>query len=104
MSHCLLLLSLLAAASGLIRSLCIIPGKAAWCLYVDCLVLNDAGGVQAALSMAALAALHATRLPRVTVTTSGEGEGGEVEGEPEIELDEDGGEGVPLQVRGCGWS
>ncbi len=34
-------------------------------------MLNDAGGVLAALSLAALAALGATRVPRVTVTRAG---------------------------------
>jgi hypothetical protein len=65
-----------AAAGGLdLTPLCIIPGKAAWSLYVDALVLNDAGGVLSALSIAALAALAATRLPRVTVTKGGQRSG-----------------------------
>lgn len=50
------------------KSLVIIPGKAAWTLYVDALVLNDGGGVLGALSAAALAALAATRLPKVTIS------------------------------------
>ncbi len=56
------------AASELLRSLVIIPGRAAWTLYVDGLVLNDGGGVLGALSAAAIAALAATRLPKVTVS------------------------------------
>jgi hypothetical protein len=65
------------AAGGLdLTPLCIIPGKAAWSLYVDALVLNDAGGVLSALSIAALSALTATRLPRVTVTKGGQKGGG----------------------------
>ncbi|KAL6754167.1 ribosomal protein S5 domain 2-type protein [Haematococcus lacustris] len=104
----------------------IIRGKAAWHLYLDALVLNDGGGVLAALSAAALAALTAARLPRVTVTrtpgpTSGssaagqeaglatdmdlqddaqEGEGGGDEPEIELEEDESGEGGVPLQGLG----
>lgn len=101
----MVVLLFMPAASELLHSLVIIPGKAAWNLYIDALVLNDGGGVLAALSAAILAALSATRLPRVTVTKGGGGAGGEEDGEgvdggaPEIELDDDGTEGVPLM--GC---
>lgn len=86
-------------AESLVRSLCIIPGKAAWNVYVDALVLNDAGGVLCALSLATRAALAATRLPRISVTHGGDGgEGGGGEGDAEIELEDDGTGGLPLQV------
>jgi exosome complex component RRP42 len=61
----------------------IITGKTCWNLYVDALVLNDDGNVLGALSLAALAALSDTKIPRVSILA---GENGE---EPEIELDDD---------------
>lgn len=50
---------------------------------MDALVLNDDGNVLGALSLAALAALTDTKIPRVSILA---GENGE---EPEIELDDD---------------
>ena len=61
----------------------IITGKTCWNLYVDALVLNDDGNVLGAISLAALAALSDTKIPRVSILA---GENGE---EPEIELDDD---------------
>jgi len=48
-------------------ALSVLSGKTAWQVYVDCLVLNDAGGALAALSAAVRAALAVTRLPKVRV-------------------------------------
>lgn len=53
------------------------PGQQCWVLYVDVLVLEWSGSVLDALSLAVRAALHTTRIPRLTVT--GEGEEMEVE-------------------------
>lgn len=46
-------------------SLCVIPGKACWLVYVDALLLNDGGNVLDALSVATRAALALTRVPKV---------------------------------------
>ncbi|KAI8471434.1 MAG: ribosomal protein S5 domain 2-type protein [Monoraphidium minutum] len=73
-------------------ALCVLSGKTAWRLHVDCLVLNDGGGLLSALSAAARAALAVTRLPKVEVTM---GEGSD--DEPEIELGDDS-EGALLDV------
>lgn len=55
-----------AAGSGLdLASLCLVPGKTCWLVYVDALVLNDGGNVLGALSMAARAALALTRVYKV---------------------------------------
>lgn len=72
-------------------ALCVLSGKTCWVVHVDCLVLNDDGGVLAALSAAARAALAVTRLPKVEVTM------GEEDDEPEIELGDDS-EGTPIDV------
>lgn len=47
------------------KSLCLVPGKTCWLVYVDALVLNDGGNVLAALSFAARAALALTRVYKV---------------------------------------
>jgi exosome complex RNA-binding protein Rrp42 (RNase PH superfamily) len=72
-------------------ALCVLSGKTVWHVYVDCLVLNDGGGVLSAVSAAARAALAATRLPQVEVTM------GEDDDEPEIELGDES-EGTPINV------
>ena len=77
-----------------LRSLSIITGKSCWNLYVDALVLNDDGNVLDALSLACLAALANTRIPRVEIVA---GENGE---DPEIELDDDMDNSVRLDLQG----
>jgi exosome complex component RRP42 len=55
-----------AAGTGLDpTTLCVVPGKACWVVYVDALVLNEGGNVLGALSLAVRAALAATRIPKV---------------------------------------
>lgn len=62
----LLLLLLFPPGGGLdLKSLCLVPGKTCWLVYVDALVLNDGGNVLDALSMAARAALALTRVYKV---------------------------------------
>lgn len=51
-----------------LKSLCVLPGKTCWVVYVDALLLNDGGNVLDALSIAARAALALTRIPKVRVT------------------------------------
>ena len=77
-----------------LRALSIITGKSCWNLYVDALVLNDDGNVLDALSLACLAALANTRIPRVEIVA---GENGE---DPEIELDDDMDNSVRLDLQG----
>lgn len=68
----------------------IIKGKACWQLYVDALVLNDDGNVLPAASLAALAALHNTRVPKVEAVAD--------DGDQEIELDDSPGSAWRLDV------
>lgn len=57
--------------SGLdLQSLCLVPGKTCWIVYVDALVLNDGGNVLDALSIAARAALALTRVYKVTTAAA----------------------------------
>lgn len=49
-----------------LRRLCIVPRQYCWKLYVDVLILECGGNVFDAVSLAAKAALHNTRVPRVT--------------------------------------
>lgn len=58
-------LSLTAGGSLDLKSLCVLPGKMCWVVYVDALLLNDGGNVLDALSIAARAALALTRIPKV---------------------------------------
>lgn len=45
-----------------LKSLCLVPGKTCWVVFVDALVLNDGGNVLDALSIATRAALALTRV------------------------------------------
>ncbi|KAI3623104.1 hypothetical protein CBS14141_003887 [Malassezia furfur] len=47
------------------ESLCIEPGVAVWCVYVDLVVVSEDGNVLDAAALAAVAALADARLPRV---------------------------------------
>lgn len=58
-------------------------GKTCWHVFVDALVLNDGGNVLDALSIASLAALRSTRVPKVKVTQGSSDDG------PELELEDD---------------
>lgn len=80
-----------AGGSGLdLASLCLVPGKTCWLVYVDALVLNDGGNVLGALSMAARAALALTRVYKVEVSMN-------EDDEPEVELSGER-EGAPLDA------
>lgn len=48
-----------------LESLCLAPAQLSWVLYIDVYVLNDAGNITDACALAALAALHDLRLPKV---------------------------------------
>lgn len=59
-----------------LRKLCIVPRQQCWKLFVDVLILECGGNVFDAVSLAAKAALHNTRVPRVTAALQ---DGGSVE-------------------------
>jgi exosome complex component RRP42 len=73
----------------------IIPGRKAWLLTLDLMVLSDAGNIYDALFMAARAALWDTRVPRTRAVEyrrdkKGGGKGGDemdVDSEPQSGLD-----------------
>ncbi|KAI0226077.1 hypothetical protein L0F63_005128, partial [Massospora cicadina] len=56
-----------------LEKLCIIPGKACWCIYIDALVLGMGGNLVDALSYATYAALAETRVPATVVEDVGQG-------------------------------
>lgn len=79
------------AGAGLeLGQLCIIAGKTCWHLAVDALVLNDGGNVLDAISIASLAALKSTRIPKVNVVQTDSND------DPELELDDDPDSSLPL--------
>ncbi|MCS7105866.1 MAG: exosome complex protein Rrp42 [Candidatus Aenigmarchaeota archaeon] len=45
--------------------LCITPGEKVWCVFIDIHVINDKGNLLDASALAAVAALHNTRIPKV---------------------------------------
>ncbi|KAJ9064330.1 hypothetical protein DSO57_1031899 [Entomophthora muscae] len=65
-----------------LQKLCIIPGKACWCIYIDALVLGMGGNLVDALSYATHAALAETKLPATVIEDVGQGN-------MEFELDAD---------------
>jgi len=73
------------------HSLCIIPGRFCWVVYVDILVLRADGNVLDATSFAAYAALNTARVPKLTVVP---GEAGA--SEDDFELSSDVADSVPL--------
>eukprot|EP00041_Stephanoeca_diplocostata_P012340 m.207100 g.207100 ORF g.207100 m.207100 type:complete len:214 (-) comp18916_c0_seq1:199-840(-) len=58
----------LAGAVSL-ESLCLAPAQLSWVLYVDVYVLNHAGNLTDACALAAVAALHHLRLPKMSEIT-----------------------------------
>lgn len=53
-----------------LRSLCIEPGKAVWCLYIDAACINYDGNALDATLLAVVTALKNTRLPATTFSES----------------------------------
>lgn len=80
--------------------MCVVPGRYAWRVYVDCLVLSAAGGcLLDALALGAYAALRDATIPKLRLVQ------GEMPGELDVELDDDPSavfpfpcEGVPVAV------
>lgn len=64
-----------------LESLCILPGKQCWVLYIDAVVLECGGNLFDSLSLAVKAALFNTRIPNVTVSME--------EGDEQLEISDD---------------
>eukprot|EP00455_Lapot_gusevi_P040478 TRINITY_DN4581_c0_g1_i2.p1 TRINITY_DN4581_c0_g1~~TRINITY_DN4581_c0_g1_i2.p1 ORF type:complete len:300 (+),score=22.36 TRINITY_DN4581_c0_g1_i2:87-986(+) len=78
-----------------LESLCIIPGKVCWILYIDVLVLSSGGNLIDAISLAIRAALLTTSLPPVEVVP---GESGSEE-DMDFELIDDPYRATPVQAQ-----
>ena len=64
--------SCLEASSAIhLEDLCIDPGRAAWCIYLDIYILDAAGALLDTALLAAIACLANMRLPPVTVNEQG---------------------------------
>lgn len=66
-----------------LNSLCIIPGRQCWILYIDALIFGRAGNLLDSISICTRAALRSTRIPKINLVP------GELHGELEIELSDD---------------
>jgi exosome complex component RRP42 len=80
------------ASSGAVdlSSLCVLKGKHVWAVYVDLIVTQAGGSLLDACVLAAAAALHDTRMPKLHLLQ------GEGEGDFDIELDDDPATAVPF--------
>ncbi|XP_012241547.1 exosome complex component RRP42 isoform X2 [Bombus vosnesenskii] len=65
-----------------LRTLCILPHKKCWKIYVDILILQCGGNLFDAVGITVKAALNSTEIPKITAATL---DGGE----PDIELSDD---------------
>ncbi|XP_053976429.1 exosome complex component RRP42-like isoform X2 [Hylaeus anthracinus] len=65
-----------------LRTLCILPHKKCWKIYVDVLILQCGGNLFDAVGAAVKAALYSTEIPKITAATL---DGGE----PDIQLSDD---------------
>ena len=63
--------ALQASVAVHLEDLCIDPGRAAWCMYLDIYVLDAAGSLLDAALLAAMACLANMQLPAVTVNDQG---------------------------------
>lgn len=77
-----------------LKSLCVVPGRNCWFVHVDVLILECGGNLLDAVSIAVLAALFDTTVPKLIVT---EGD----EGEVDINLPDDPLEGVRMNTSNC---
>jgi exosome complex component RRP42 len=64
-----------------LASLCILPGKSCWILYIDALVVDLDGSIVDAISVGCRAALQDAKIPKVVVQDE--------DGEEDFELDEE---------------
>ena len=53
------------------KSLCVLPGRQNWCLYIDTLILQMGGNLADMVMLAIRAALENTRLPKTIVVEEG---------------------------------
>ncbi|KAI0258882.1 ribosomal protein S5 domain 2-like protein [Gloeopeniophorella convolvens] len=77
----------LAHASLRPPGLGIVPGRKAWLLTLDLMVLSDAGGVYDALFVAARAALWDTRVPKTRAVEYRPGRGSRGEGDMDVDAE-----------------
>ena len=70
-----------------LASLCILPGKSCWVLYVDALVLDLDGSAMDAISVGCRAALEDANIPKVEIQGEGEEQDFEVDEEHATKLD-----------------
>ena len=54
------------------KSLCVLPGRQCWCLYIDTLILQMGGNLADVVVLAIRAALENTKLPKTIVVEEGE--------------------------------
>lgn len=73
-----------------LHSLCVIPGKTCWVLYIDALILECGGNLFDAISIAVKAALKDTRIPDLTVIGDGS--------EKDIEVSDDPYDVLPIDI------
>jgi len=75
-----------------LKSLCLIPGRQCWVIYIDALVLDSAGNLFDAISITTRAALFNTRIPKVNVVQ------GETIDDLEIELTDDPDDSISIPI------
>ena len=76
--------SILSSARAInTKSLCVIPQRYCWRVFVDCVVLEAGGSLLDALVLAATVALRSTRFPKLRLVQ------GEFPGDMDVELDDD---------------
>lgn len=75
-----------------LKSLCIIPAKYCWAIYVDILILQADGDPLDACSIASFVALHCTKIPKVELSM------GEYDKFEDFEISGDLADAVPLKV------
>ncbi|XP_076276664.1 exosome complex component RRP42-like isoform X3 [Lasioglossum baleicum] len=77
-----------------LRTLCILPGKKCWKIYIDILVLQCGGNLFDAIGAAVKAALYSTEIPKIIAATL---DGGE----PDIQLSDDAYDCIRLNTSNC---
>lgn len=70
------------------KSLCIIPGKSCWILYVDAVILDYGGNLMDPLMLAIQAAISATPIPKVVINRLSEDVNSKEYADFSLEIDE----------------
>ena len=75
--------SILSSARAIdTKTLCVVPGRYSWRVFIDCVVLEASGSLLDALVLAATVALRCTRFPKLRLVQ------GEYPGDMDVELDD----------------